>query len=230
MGTMTGPEIATLVRGNLGNRSSTDVPDATLLWFVNWTLLHLASPRVYRHRELQETRSTTLVTGTALYNIVASGSPALAVDSVVIAHPTDSHRRRRLDPMRDRDAFDISGVMTASEPQWYAKWGETQIELLPAPGSTYNAWNLHIRYLAPPTLFVVGDMGSGTTTTPYSPLWDEVVVQGATWRGWRWLREWERAEQAKGEFGQLINETASRVDVEAEDNDFGPPLVLAGAM
>lgn len=231
MGTMTGVEMYAALLANLGNRSSTDIPAATALPWFNWTIDHVASPRIYRHRELEQTTTQALATGTGAYTIAAAtGVLTLAVDSVVIYDPNNVLRRIRLRPLRSRDAHEQSGRYPSSEPYWYSWWGSTQIELLPAPDSAHNGWTLSIRRIKEPTLFTSGNLTSGSVTTILAREWDEVIVQGATWRGFRGLREWERAEQAKREFGQLINEVAERSAVEHEDVDFGPPLVLEESM
>lgn len=231
MGTMTGAEFYTELKAGLGQQTTTSLPAANAVWMLNWTLDHLASPRIYRHPELQETTSQTLVTGTALYNIVGGSSgETIALNSVVIAHPTDTYRRRRLRRLRDRDAFEESGRRPAQEPLFYAQWGSSQIEVLPAPSSNENGWSLFIRRIKAPAKWTSANLTAGSVVSPYATCWDEAILQGALWRGWRWLTNWERAEQAKGEFGQLVNEIAERQRVEAEDDDFGPDMVVDEVM
>lgn len=231
MGTMTGVEFYTELKAALGQQTTTSFPAANAVWCLNFTLDHLASPKVYRHPELQETTTGTLGTGTRLYNIVGGSSgETIALDSVVIAHPTDTYRRRRLQRLRARDAFEESGRRPNQEPLWYSQWGASQIEVHPAPSATENGWSLLIRRIKAPAKWTSGNLTSGSVVSPYATVWDEAILQGAIWRGWRWLTNWERAEQAKGEFGQLVNEIADRLRVEAEDDDFGPDMVIDEVM
>ncbi len=233
MGTMTASAMGEQVRQNLGNRttSSGDLPtDVNIVVWLNWSLLHIASPKVYRHRELQVTTTLALATNTSLYTI---GTPeTLGIHSVVIRNPSNVTDRSRLTPMRDREAFEISGVNSSSRPTHYSLYGATQIEVLPAPSSGYNAWNLYVRRQVTPTLFTLdgSSLLKTTETSPLHTVFDEALVEGATWRGWRFLEQWERANQAKTETGQLINEITERIGLDAEDTDFGPNVVVSEVM
>jgi hypothetical protein len=232
MGTMTAIAMGAQVRNNLGGRTtaSGDLPDDTnIVVWLNHALNHIASPRVYRHRELQVTTTLALVTGTADYTI-GSSPETTAVIAAAIRNPSNTTDRHRLHPIRDREAFDISGVAPAGRPYHYALFGATQIEVLPAPSSTYNAWNLYVRRYVVPTQFALTGSTLQAVASPLHTFFDEALIVGATWRGWRFLQDWERADQAKLEFGQVINEVTERMDVEAEDTDFGPALYVEESM
>src|SRR3972149_5050201 len=53
--------------------------------------------------------------------------------------------------------------------------------------------------------------------TVLHPLWDEVVVLGATWRGFRELNENARAELARQNFALLIQEQQDARTLDSED-------------
>lgn len=230
MGVMTGVQFYDLLRADLGNRTTTDIAAATAVHWFNWVIDHLSSPRVYRHRELEETTTQTMVASTRVYTIAAAtGVGTVAVDSVVIFDPNNTQRKIRLQPLRSRDVHEMSQQMQPGEPNSYSWWGSTQIEVMPAPDAAH-VWTLSIRRIKKPTLYTSGNLTSGSVLSPYDSQWDQVISTGARWHGWEFLREWERAEKCKREFGQLINEVASRASVESEDVDFGPPLQMMETM
>jgi hypothetical protein len=230
---MTGVEINNALLANLGNRTVTDVPAATSLVWINWTMDHIASPRVYRHPELETTTTQLLATGTRTYgSAAATGILSIAIDSVIIFDTANTANRRRLLKIRSRDVHEERLRSGSGEPRHYTRYGSgtTDIEIMPAPDATHNGWTLSVQRIKKPTLYVSGNLTSGSVLTTFDSQWDEAVVMGATWRGWRALREWERAEAAKKEFGQLVNEIAERQTVEAEDIDYGPPIYLQETM
>jgi hypothetical protein len=217
-------------RAILGNRNATDLPNATLLPWTNWTLDQLASPRVYRHPELWDLTSQTLATADRLYTIDTAGSPVdtVAILSVVIVSSTDPAQRLRLRPVTLRDGFTDAGRITSGTPVQYSLYSPTEIELYPTPSSTYSTWNLLIRRIKVPTSFTVA--GIATEKSPLHRFFDEALVLGTVWRGWRHQKEVLRAEAAKAEFGQVVNEVTDRLSLEAEDRDFGPEVYVEDGM
>ena len=49
------------------------------------------------------------------------------------------------------------------------------------------------------------------------PEWDEIILAGAVWRGWMWIGEPDMAENAKEDFGRLVNEVADWRKLAAEN-------------
>ena len=230
MGVMTAAEMAAELRLNL-NRP--DLTDAQAGRWLNWSYLHVSSPRIYRHRELITEETSALTTGTRTYVIAANAS--IAVQSVVIHHPdqltvdANRHERYSLHPLRDRAGHDQAGTRANGRPEWYEiAPGGTNLALIPAPSATYNGWTLSVRRIRRPVLLDVA--GTPTGTTAIDAPWDEVIVAGATWRGYRALKEPLRSEHWKVEFGQLVNEVTDRVRLEAEDFEDGPPVVWEDSM
>jgi hypothetical protein len=231
-GNISASAMGTQCRLVLGNRSQTDIPDTAAIHWLNWSLNYLASPQVFRHRELlaYET-SLTLATSTATYTIPSGDT--FGVHSVVIRNNSTTTERYRLEPLRERDGFEWSGVPANGRPTHYSQYrGASTIEVHPTPTSAYNGWNLYLLRWKAPTQFTL-DGSSLLKTTETSPLhiaFDEPLFMGMVWRGWRHLREWERAEQAKAEMGQLVNEIKERLNLEGEDTDFGPQVVVDQVM
>jgi hypothetical protein len=233
MGVLNAAEIGAQALILAGNLTTTEQPDTRTIVCMNWALDHIASPRVYRHRELQTTSTQTITGGTELYNTKGGSTPeTLAVDSVVLYDTNSVGNRHRLIKMRDRDAFEESGVVTSGGlPQFYALWGATQLELLPEPSTAYTGWTLLVRRIQKPTYFTLNVAALRTTeTTPFGREWDEAVCLATAWRILRSRWELVRAAEMRAELGLLINETAERLNVEAEDNDYGPPVVVSEAM
>lgn len=218
------------VRFILGNRTTTDIPNATALVWINWTIDQLASPRVYRHPELWDLTSQSLTAGTRLYTIDTAGTPAdtVAVISVVAVSSTDPAQRVRLRPVRLRDSFEQAGRVASGNLREYSLYSPTQIEVYDTPSTTYTGWNLLVRRIKVPTARLIADIA--TDKSPLHRFFDEAIVLGAVWRGWRALKEAMRAEQAKSEFGQVVNEIADRLTTEAEDRDFGPEVYVEDTM
>lgn len=214
----------------LGNRTSTDLSDTVVVAWYNWTLDQLASPRIYRHPELWDLTSQAFVAGTRLYTIDTAGSPTdtVAVLGVVAVSSTDAAQRFRLRPVRLRDGFEMAGRVASGSPRDYSLYSPTQIEVYDTPSTTYTGWNLLIRRVKVPTAFTVA--GIATEKSPLHRFFDEAMVLGSVWRGWRALKETLRGEAAKAEFGQVVNEITDRLSFEAEDRDFGPEVVIEETM
>ena len=201
MGTMTGTTMTTEVRYNLGNRQSGGggPTDAQILRYINWAYNHVARPTIYRHRELQTTQTNTLVETTAGYTL---GTVPMAIFSVY-----NSTSEYKLSP-RDIRVLDNT-PSTAGRPSYYAVWGNT-LQTSPTCGEDNDGDTLTTRYWQAPTAIT-----TGTTALRYE--WDEVVVAGATWRGWIGLAEYERAMGAREHFGVLIQEVQDIMKIEGED-------------
>ena len=229
-GLMTATQLTNAVLGELG-RSSSDLSSTLTDTWLNWALADITDPKFYRHRELREENTQSLVTGQGTYKLAGIQTTLnWASESIIIVNPNVPTQRYRLWTLRERDEHEVTGVYPKSLPRWYS-WlpstpggdaGGIDINILPAPGVTYNGWTLSIRRWLYPTLF-------NTTTLPNAvsqlhPIWDEVLVVGSLYRGWRHLEAYDRMAALKGEFGALKAQVASREMVEAEDTDWGPSI------
>jgi hypothetical protein len=129
-----------------------------------------------------------------------------------------SIRRQRL-----RGSFDIRTTDQAAQgqgrPTRYGIWGQTAgdeggqvLNLDRRPSATDAGRVLLVRgYRVPDTLTV------DTAVTSLGTLWDEVIILGATWRGFRELNENARAEVARQNFGLLMAEQQEARRLDAED-------------
>jgi hypothetical protein len=68
------------------------------------------------------------------------------------------------------------------EPTHYLSWDHNTIRLYPTPDDEYV---ITIEYL-----ITLDDLDSGGPIIPQS--WHEIILQGAIWRGWRWLKASDR--------------------------------------
>ncbi len=190
------------VKFTLDNRQ--DMTSARLTQWVNWAYLHVANPKIYRHNELQATQSITLVAGTDTY---ALADALFAIDSV--SNTTHGHK---LWP-NTIDDFDLSPQTTGS-PRQYARWGRN-LHLRSNPAAADAGDNIQVRYLAEPTV-----LSGDTDLTVIDGIWDEVIIVGAVWRGWRALNRPDREEISRAAFAAQINDVKEVRDVEAEDDGY----------
>lgn len=229
MGIMTATQFADALRLDMGQRNSTDLPNSVVERNLNWALYHVSNPQLYDHYELRDTTTQALVTGTDTYLIEAATSVrTMALRSVVIFDPANPQQRRRLRLRDDRELHEH--WRPNGYPTWYhTAWtGQDAITMLPAPSAQYNGWTLSIRRWKSPTAFNLTSGGGSTTPLHYQ--WDEVILQGAIWRTWRHLKEYEKAELAKAEFATLGREIVNRAQRDAEDRDYGPEVMIDDAM
>lgn len=211
------------VKYGLGNR--TDVTDTQLVRALNWTLLHVTQPMIYRHVEMMEdltpSSPTTLTTGTSTYTLP---SRAFAVVGVKVTHPAGSPSRW-LD-YREPSEFDRFAVVSSnSQPTIFTRGPGTSIRVHQPPAADWNGGTITVRAFVEPTPFTVSNPTS--QTSPLRSIWDEVLIVGAKARLWRELGSLELSEAAKGEFTALVNEVTLSQRIEAEARsaiqvDLGP--------
>jgi len=201
MGTQTTDQMVTQVRFKMDNRSATDITAAQILRWLNGAYDHVCRPSIFRHRELQSTQNITLAASDRDY--------ALASNFDFIHSVFNVDEGYGLDPGDIRE-FDRSRI-TTSRPVKYDTWG-TDLIINCNPSSTYQGDILRVRYYVTRTLLT-----AGTGTTTIHERWDEIIVEGATWRGWKDLSNIDRADQCRDEFARMINEITDIARIEAED-------------
>lgn len=201
-GVLTLAQMRSELRFNLDNREATDIPDTTLTRWLNWSYLHVCGPKVYRHPAMQQSQTIALVSGTYTYSLAST------VDSIYgIYNVTDGYR---LVP-RDIRWWDERPRSAAGRPAVYVRWGSS-LYLHATPADSDAGKSITVRHLAIPTLLSAdGDL------TVLTPVWDEIIIMGAAWRGWRSLNRPDHAEIAKQDFTQMVNEVAEVTHTEAED-------------
>jgi len=241
MGILTQADFRDTIRFHLDSNKS--LTDAELDRFLNQAYIHVCQPHLYQHRELRfeyivngdgasniiDIDDTTLGTGTNLWNSHAQADGddvpldadihLTAVESVTILDAADithpiplagitRYPLRPIDPddeasQTHTDSGGVSRIAT------YAIVGR-QIILDEVLEATQTAW---IRlYLEPPRF-----VATTTDTTLINSYWDDVIVVGAAWRGYRYLGEFQRSEILRQEFGSMMRDAVDFEAVEARN-------------
>jgi hypothetical protein len=189
MGTLLLSEIRDEVTEGLGNR--TELTTANYNRFINLSYLHVSRPAIHPHYELRQSENITLLAATRAYPYDTSwrGTRSLYNSTLeYLLHPED---------IQDQDA---RSVTTVARPSHYAIEG-INIVLSQIPNADAAGDVLVHRYWQRPILLVAdGD------TTVISPDWDEVIIAGALYRGWRRLNQHERMVEAREDYARLIRE------------------------
>lgn len=218
MGAITLDDARDEVRYALGGFGATadQLADDRVDRWLRWAQLHAGRPAIYPHRELATSGTFVLAASTPGY---AFSTFATDTDNVqAIRKVFNESRGRRLRPTSHRQYLEGSrtgdGALQTGSPERYAVDGGT-LYVLSAPSATYAGDTMRVFFYRKPTaLSAVGAMSE------LGEDWDEVIVAGALWRGFRALGVPERAELAKLEFGQLANEVANRLLLDhLEDHD-----------
>lgn len=221
MGSMSLVDMRTATRWALDNR--TNVSDTQLSRWLNWTYYQVSQPHIHRHQSLQASGSVSLVLDQVTYDLPTLLGYTLwglyGVWYVEGSSITDRTIRRQ----RLRGSFDVrstdEGSLGQGRPTRYSLWGQTAsagggqvLNLDRRPSSADAGRVLLVRgYRTPATLVADGDL------TVLHPAWDEILILGATWRGFRELAENARAEVARANFGALIQEQQDSRRLDAED-------------
>lgn len=193
-----------------------DIVAARRLRWLNQTLLHVAMPSIYRHRELELTDSFALATDDIDYSITEAtlGRKLWVLYDVFYIAGTSltdvTLRRERLQSVGMRK-MDLITTRATGEPNKYALWGETLFTDT-RPTASENGNLIALRGYWSPTL-----MTSGGGSHELRAEWDEVILYGAQWRAWKALGLVERAELAKEDFASMMNEITNQRRLDAED-------------
>lgn len=220
MGSMTLTEMRNATRWGLDNVGTNKVTEAQLTRWLNWSYQQVAMPKVHRHQSLQAStgNAITLVADQVTYDLSTLGYRLWGIYSAHYIVGTDSAvystQRVRLTP-EDIRWFD-QGIYGTGRPVRYAIWGGNGagqvLHISSRPTSTEAGHVLQVRgYRAPDALSATDD------TTALFDGWDEVVVLGARWRGWRELNRPERAEMARADFAAMIAEMQESGTEDAHD-------------
>ena len=216
MGSLTLAEMREELRFTLGGRSSADLPNTNVDRWLTWSYHHISQPTVYPHRELLTNGTTTLATDDrdipfTDFSSVTNNEDVVAVRSLI----NETHNRRLVPRARwqiEEKARDRDGTVFSGEPVEYAVDDET-IYLYRAPSSTYNGDTIRLHHWRPPVALTSSGAASELAT-----IWDEVIVQGGVWRGWRALDVPDRSELAKVEFATLVNEVTNRLALDVSED------------
>jgi len=221
MGTLNLSTLRSATKWALDNRAN--ISDAQLNRWINWSYLQVSQPNVQRHQPLQAEGSITLALDQVKYDLpTLLGYTLWGIYGVWYIEGA-SITNRTLRRQRLKGAFDVRSTDDSSlgqgRPTRYSLWGQTTstgggqvLNLDRRPSSTDAGRVLLVRgYRTPATLAADGSF------TVLHPLWDEVVVLGATWRGFRELNENARAEVARQNFALLIQEQQDARKLDSED-------------
>ena len=212
MGAMTLVQMEDDVRWQLGGYDSTQISNTAADRWLRWAYLHVSRPNIYEHRELLTSATVPLVTSDRDYTLASFATTTDSVNAVALV--MNETRGNRLLPMSLRQIEERArpgGTLMVGRPSHYAIIGPT-LYVYPAPNSTHNADSVRVWYYRKP---------AALAASPASELaeeWDEVIVTGALWRGFRYLNLQDRAEVAKVEFGQLINEVGDRLRADMQQD------------
>lgn len=217
MGAATLVEMEEEVRFTVGGYGTgTDqLPNTRVDRWLRWALLHVGRPGTYPHRELMTSATFALVASDPDYALASFGTSTDDVQAIRRVH--NESRGRRLLPMSHRQYLDAArtggGALVTGEPEQYAVDG-ANLFVYPAPTATYAGNTIRVFFYRKPVAL------AANPAIELAEDWDEIVIAGAIWRGFRALGIPERAELAKIEFGQLINEVVDRLAIEhVEDHD-----------
>jgi hypothetical protein len=192
--------------------------------WINWTYLQISNPGVFRHRGLQEDFTVTLVLNQISYDISAAAAAfqVAGIYDVVYIDGTskadNTLTRRKLRASQDVRTMEVRPFATG-EPHRYALHGEIGgagldrgLIIDSQPDATVAGNLLLVRcWRYPDVLTGAGDL------TVLSPAWDEVIIVGAAWRGWRDMNQPDRANEMKQQFSEMTQALRGQINVEAED-------------
>jgi hypothetical protein len=178
---------------------------ARLSSWINRAYRHICLPKVYKHRELQTQQPITLVLDQRTYSI-AGVTPSVWA----IQHLLSNYDDQRLMPKSFRQILDITRNASGI-PRAYGYWGQT-IYLDYAPNAQVAGSTIDLFYFRQPAALTAGQV------TLLRDIWDQVIVQGATWYGWMALNQPERADDSRTNFGLLANEVGAVEDIEKLDD------------
>lgn len=213
MGVMTLAQMRDDVRHIIGGLTSAEASDTLVDRWLRWAYLHVSQTAVYQHRELLTNGTAVLATSDPDYTFASFGTSTDNVRAIKLVF--NETRGRTLLPMSLRQYGERArpgGSLLEGEPTHYCAEAGTALLVWPAPSSTYNGDTLLVWFWKKP---------AALAPSPASELaeeWDEVIVQGAVWRGFRYRNQMDRAEVAKAEFGQLANEIADRLREDARED------------
>lgn len=164
-------------------------------------------PSTFEHVEAQTTQTITLVTSTASYTLTV-----WAID-----HVRYENGGKTLPPMT-RVQLSQRGTTILGPPARFARWG-TLLYPDRVPTSAENGHTLTVYgWRQPPTW--------GDTVSELRSEWDEVILEGAAWRGWVRLGDLPRADIHRENYAALVNDNRTVLSVEARQEGWsGGPIM-----
>lgn len=189
---------------------STPAGAANCLRALNFSYMRLQLPSVFDHIEKQTTQAIVLATGTGSYPITLRELDHIRYNNIP----------RRLKPFNIRRRS--QGLQSPGSPTRYARWGSS-IYLDFIPTLAENGHTLTAYGWAEPTQLVT----SSGAASILNSVWDEVILVGGKWRGWRRLGEGVKADMHREEYAAMVNDNKSVLQAEAFDQGFAPEIGTA---
>ena len=212
MALLTGTTMTTLVRLELGNPDTTSISDAEILAAINrsyWNVCRIEKPA--QLRRILATWSTTAddreyplvgtvgLTGFWFMDFVKDLTSGIKI------------------PYRDLEFLQVQDEDETGAPQFYTTYpistGVEQLFIYPTPDAAYN---LGFYYFVQPT-----DIAAGTSSI-LGEEYDEIVKEGAVWRGFKILGEYDRRVDSQNMQRSLWADLTPTVD-ENRENEIIPP-------
>lgn len=231
MGNLTLSEFRDELRFELDNTTTDEVAGSSLTRWINQAYLHVCQPHLYLHRELQVEVLVPMATDTVQYTLdtsvggytvnrfVPTGNPGglasvpAAVTSVYHVRDTTvavSALRKKLQPVEVQQ-IDEDQLLTQGQPYYYAVWRQ-QLYIDKRPTSVENGQLLVVRaYMLP------AQLSADTDETTVAAAWDNVILAGAAWLGFRKLGDRDAAAEYRLEFGRLFRDVSDWQQVEMMD-------------
>tara|TARA_Y100000310_G_scaffold314292_2_gene363520 strand:+ start:1814 stop:2461 length:648 start_codon:yes stop_codon:yes gene_type:complete len=175
---------------------------------INFAYLHVSEPSVYRHHELQEIDTATLVEDDHTYDLSSNVYVIHSVKNTTGDFALRSMSYRDWVNLRRRDAG----------PTRYARWGNT-LYLDNDPTSEEAGDTLTINHWIQPAI-----LSSTSDVTVLNPLWDQIIWTGSIYYAYLMIGQRDKAEAQKIEFSAQINEFKEKDAIEGEDygNEIDP--------
>lgn len=182
---------------------------------INWSLDALLDSFEFRAEETSSNFSTA--EGTIIYNVPADldSLERLAIEDLNTLKHSD------LIPFEidDYENVYVNDTSAEAKPEKYVRRGST-IMLWPTPDNIYTIINYYRKILP--------DMSSGSDLTGLPPIWGELVLYGAVWRGFAKLGDIDRMEKFKGIQENMILNTTSQKSKERNQSQREAGLEVKG--
>lgn len=224
MGDMTLAACRVEVRLDLDNRSVVDLPDGRVDRWLNWTLHHCTNPKVYMHPRLRVTENVTLVTATNQY-ILTGDTGTREVWMVMGVRNTQALVGQPLYP-KSRKWFRRQVQDAPGRPSYYMHTSTpaslSVLQVYNSPSVEYNGQVLAVEEYCRHIPWIVN------AETVLDVMWDEVLIAGGIWRGWRAMNQPVFADRALVDYAALINEIREREGLEAIEDPRSFDLDIGG--
>ena len=187
----------------LGNRSSNVIADTRYYLWLSSAQKEICG--VVEVPELVTTGDVDQEDDTATYDIPS--------EITLIYGIKCNHNNRLLRPSGYRKLYNVD-LTSSGDPTHWMREG-SQFRAYPVPAFSSGTRTFTVRGVG-----VLTDMSASVEPT-LSWLWEECILLGGEYRGWKALREYDRYLAAKNEFLSLVRSRRTEDMIEDEHSDFG---------